>query len=69
MTKQMADFKTMYANPFYNVAMTFIEPFPVGLLMTWLVSASSSLAGGAEVCRTRARMAQSAASRLYWFGT
>ncbi len=39
MTQQMADFKRMYANPFYNVAMTFIEPFPVGLLMT-LISAT-----------------------------
>ena len=37
-TREMADFKTMYANPFMNVAFTFIEPFPVGLLMT-LISA------------------------------
>jgi hypothetical protein len=26
--------KAMYANPFINAAMTFIEPFPVGLLIT-----------------------------------
>ena len=31
--------KVMYANPFYNVLMTFIEPFPVGLLIT-LISAA-----------------------------
>ena len=31
--------KVMYANPIYNVLMTFIEPFPVGLLIT-LISAA-----------------------------
>jgi len=36
--KKMADMKKMLANPVINAAMTFIEPFPVGLLMT-LVSA------------------------------
>jgi len=28
------EFKRMYANPVYNVAMTFLEPFPVGLVIT-----------------------------------
>jgi hypothetical protein len=37
--KQLAAMKEWYKNPFVNVAMTFIEPFPVGLLMT-LVSAA-----------------------------
>jgi cyanate permease len=37
-TKEMEQFKVMYRNPFFNVAMTFIEPFPVGLVVT-LVSA------------------------------
>ncbi len=32
--KKMADMKAMLANPLMNAAMTFIEPFPVGLLMT-----------------------------------
>jgi len=31
--------KVMYANPLYNVLMTFIEPFPVGLLITLISSA------------------------------
>ena len=31
--------KELYANPLYNVLMTFIEPFPVGLLIT-LISAA-----------------------------
>ena len=31
--------KVMYANPLYNVLYTFIEPFPVGLLIT-LISAA-----------------------------
>ncbi|HXI24145.1 MAG TPA: DUF4199 domain-containing protein [Pyrinomonadaceae bacterium] len=37
-TQEMQQFKQMYSNPFFNVAMTFIEPFPVGLLIT-LISA------------------------------
>ena len=37
-TKQMAEFTKLYANPLYNSAMTFLEPLPVGLLVT-LVSA------------------------------
>lgn len=36
--KELADFKTMYANPLLVMAFTFLEPFPVGLLVT-LVSA------------------------------
>ena len=36
--KQMEDMKKLYANPVVNVAMTFVEPFPVGLIVT-LVSA------------------------------
>jgi hypothetical protein len=32
--------KAMYANPLYNTAMTFMEPFPVGLLVT-LISAAA----------------------------
>ena len=31
--------KVMYANPFYNVLFTFIEPFPVGLVIA-LISAA-----------------------------
>lgn len=38
MQKQMDDFKVQYDNPVYNVAMTFAEPFPVGLVVT-MVSA------------------------------
>jgi hypothetical protein len=37
-TRELAEFKEMYANPVMNVAMTFLEPLPVGLLLT-LVSA------------------------------
>ena len=36
---EMQRFKQLYAKPLYNVAMTFIEPFPVGLLVS-LVSAA-----------------------------
>lgn len=37
--KEMDKFVEMYKNPLFKVAMTFIEPFPVGLVMT-LVSAA-----------------------------
>jgi len=37
--EQMKSFKAMYQNPFFNVAMTFVEPFPVGLIVT-LISAA-----------------------------
>jgi hypothetical protein len=36
--QQMEEFKVMYRNPFINIAFTFIEPLPIGLLFT-LVSA------------------------------
>jgi Protein of unknown function (DUF4199) len=31
---EIAKLKVMYKNPLYNAAMTFIEPFPVGLVIT-----------------------------------
>jgi len=37
--QEMDKFKEMYKNPFFNAAMTFIEPFPVGLVIT-LISAA-----------------------------
>jgi Protein of unknown function (DUF4199) len=37
--EQMKSFKAMYDNPFINAAMTFVEPFPVGLIVT-LISAA-----------------------------
>ena len=40
MLKQGQDAKAMLANPFINAAVTFTEPFPVGLLVT-LVSAAT----------------------------
>jgi hypothetical protein len=36
LTEQMAKYKQMYENPLYNAALTFIEPFPVGLAITLL---------------------------------
>jgi hypothetical protein len=36
--REMQHFKQLYSNPFFNVAMTFIEPFPVGIIIT-LISA------------------------------
>jgi hypothetical protein len=38
-TKEMATFKKLYANPFINAGITFLEPLPVGLAMTLLSAA------------------------------
>jgi hypothetical protein len=38
MTAQMEQFKEMYKNPLINISITFLEPLPVGLLLT-LISA------------------------------
>lgn len=37
-TREVEDFKKLYSNPFVNAALTFLEPFPVGLLVA-LISA------------------------------
>lgn len=37
--RELADFKVLYANPLWNMAITFLEPLPVGLLFS-LVSAA-----------------------------
>lgn len=37
--QELNKLKEMYKNPFFNVAMTFIEPFPVGLVITLLSAA------------------------------
>jgi hypothetical protein len=36
---QIEKMKVLYANPLYNAALTFLEPFPVGLVIT-LISAA-----------------------------
>lgn len=45
--KQAADFKAMYQNPLMNVALTFLEPLPVGILFT-LVTAGMLSRGKRE---------------------
>ena len=37
--EQMKNFKALYDNPFINAAITFVEPFPIGLIVT-LISAA-----------------------------
>jgi len=36
--KQMAEFKAMYRKPLYNIALTFLEPLPVGIVFTLLAA-------------------------------
>jgi len=38
-TEQIDRLKVLYKNPVFNMAMTFIEPFPVGLVITLLSAA------------------------------
>ena len=38
-SEELNKFKVMYKNPLFNAAITFIEPFPVGLLITLLSAA------------------------------
>jgi len=49
-TAEMQRSRALYENPLYNAAITFLEPFPVGVLMT-LISAAvlRRKAGTAEV--------------------
>jgi len=34
--KQMQTYKEMYENPLFNIAMTFVEPVPVGFLISFI---------------------------------
>lgn len=36
--RQVDEFKKMYANPLWNFAFTFAEPFPIGMLMTLIAA-------------------------------
>lgn len=47
--KQMADFKRYYDNPLINAAVTFAEPFPVGLIVTLISAAILRRKPGAPV--------------------
>jgi hypothetical protein len=38
-SQELHRLQVMYKNPFFNAAMTFIEPFPVGLVITLLSAA------------------------------
>jgi hypothetical protein len=37
--QEMKNFRAMYNNPFINAAISFFEPFPIGLIVT-LISAA-----------------------------
>lgn len=38
-TKEMADFKVLYQNPFINAAVTYMEILPIGLLISLIAAA------------------------------
>lgn len=37
--RRMAEFKKLYQNPLVNIAFTFLEPFPIGLLVSLITAA------------------------------
>ena len=45
---QVKKYKAMYDNPLINAAMTFIEPFPIGLIMTLISAAVLRRKAGAQ---------------------
>ena len=49
--QEMLAFKEMYDNPLFNSAVSFLEPLPVGLLMS-LISASALRRRGEEAAKT-----------------
>jgi len=51
---EIRQMKVMYANPLYNVLYTFIEPFPVGLLITLISSVVLKKKARAESAQTAA---------------
>lgn len=51
-TREMAAFKVMYDKPLFNAAMTFVEPFPVGLVVTLVTAAVLRKKRGAVPART-----------------
>jgi hypothetical protein len=55
--QEMKSFKAMYDNPFINAAITFTEPFPVGLIVT-LISAAILRRKTSAAVRDEGRPAQ-----------
>jgi len=49
---QVKKYKEMYDNPLTNAAMTFIEPFPVGLVITLISAAVLRRKAGSQVAQT-----------------
>jgi hypothetical protein len=41
-SKEMAEFVVMYRNPLFNIAMTFLEPLPVGIVFTLVTAGIQS---------------------------
>ena len=52
---QLAEFKRLYANPFFNVAITFLEPFPIGVAVSLLSAAVLRRKGGTAAAPAGAR--------------
>lgn len=59
--EQMKSFKAMYDNPFINAAITFVEPFPIGLIVTLISAAflrkktTAATSGEAQQAQLRAQ--------------
>jgi hypothetical protein len=49
---QVKKYKEMYDNPLLNAAMTFMEPFPIGLVITLISAAVLRRKAGAQAAQT-----------------
>ena len=49
--QELADFKKLYDQPLINAAFTFVEPFPIGLLVTTISAAVLRRKGAPDVSR------------------
>jgi hypothetical protein len=49
----MPSFKKLYDNPLFNAAVTFLEPFPIGLVVTLISAAAVRKREPAAAARSR----------------
>ncbi len=53
--QELKKYKELYENPLFNAAITFIEPFPIGLVMTLISAAVLRKKPGPELAKSFAQ--------------
>ena len=51
--KETTEFMDMYKNPLVNIAITFLEPLPVGLLFTLVSAGGAEPEAGKQACSSQ----------------